>query len=88
MNEGNLKRKGDKKMKITRIKETGIRRAKTENNEVFAIIGQVKELLEKEIIFDDNTKENENKWLGIEEKGEVIREFETLEEAKEYYKNK
>ena len=75
-------------MKITRIKETGIRKAKTEENEVFAIIGQVKELLEKEIIFDDNTKGNENKWLGIEEKGEVIREFETLEEAKEYYKNK
>lgn len=75
-------------MKITRIKETGIRRAKTEKNEVFAIIGQVKEMLEKEIIFDDNTKGNENKWIGIEEKGKVIREFETLEEAKEYYKNK
>lgn len=75
-------------MKITRIKETGIRRAKTEKNEVFAIIGQVKELLEKEIIFNDNTKRNEEKWLGIEKGGEVIREFETLEEAKEYYKNR
>ena len=75
-------------MKITKIKETGIRKAKTEENEVFAIIGQVKELLEKEIIFDENTKGNENKWLGIEKGGEVIREFETLEEPKEYYKNK
>ena len=75
-------------MKITRIKETGIRKAKTEENEVFAIIGQVKEMIEREIIFEDNTKGNEEKWIGIEEKGEVIREFETLEEAKEYYKNK
>ena len=75
-------------MKITRIKETEIRKAKTEDNKVFAIIGQVKELMEKEIIFDDNTKGNENKWLGIEKGGEVIREFETLKEAKEYYKNK
>ena len=75
-------------MKITRVKETEIRKAKTEDNKVFAIIGQVKELLEKEIIFDDNTKGNEEKWLGIEERGKIIREFETLEEAKEYYKNK
>lgn len=73
-------------MKITKIIDTEIRRVKTENGNVYAIIGKVKELLEKEIIFPDNTYGNEEKWLGIEEKGNIIREFETLEEAKNYYR--
>lgn len=73
-------------MKITKIIDTEIRKAKLEDGTVYAIIGQVKELLEKEIIFPDNTYGNEEKWLGIEEKGNIIREFETLEEAKNYYR--
>lgn len=74
-------------MKITKVIGTEIRKAKTEDEKVYAIIGQVKELLEKEIIFPDNTYGNEEKWLGIEKKGEIIREFNTLEEAKNYYRN-
>lgn len=73
-------------MKITKIIDTEIRRVKTENGNVYAIIGQVKELIEKEIIYNDNTLGNEKKWLGIEENGNIIREFETLEEAKNYYR--
>ena len=74
-------------MKITKILNTEIRRIKKDDGTIYAIIGQVKELLEKEVIFDDNTAGNEEKWLGIEEKGNVIKEFNNLEEAKNYYKN-
>ena len=74
-------------MKITKIKDTEIRRVKNDNGTVYAIIGEVKELLEKEIIFSDNTVGNENKWLGIEESGELIREFNSLDDAKNYYRS-
>lgn len=74
-------------MKITKVIDTEIRKAKLENGTVYAIIGQVKELLEKEIIFPNNTYGNEEKWLGIEKQGEIFREFNTLEEAKNYYRN-
>lgn len=74
-------------MKITKVIGTEIRKAKLEDGTVYAIIGQVKELLEKEIIFPDNTYGNEEKWLGIEKQGEIFREFNTLEEAKNYYRN-
>lgn len=74
-------------MKITKIKDTEIRRVKNDDGTVYAIIGEVKELLEKEIIFSDNTAGNENKWLGIEESGELIREFNSLDEAKNYYRS-
>ena len=69
-------------MKITKIKDTEIRRVKNDDGTVYAIIGEVKELLENEIIFSDNTVGNENKWLGIEESGELIREFNSLDDAK------
>ena len=74
-------------MKITKIKDTEIRRVKNDDGTVYAIIGEVKELLEKEIIFSDNTVGNENKWLGIEDSGELIREFNSLDDAKNYYRS-
>lgn len=74
-------------MKITRIKDTGIRRVKHDDGTIYAIIGEVKELLEKDIIFSDNTDGNENKWLGIEKSGELIQEFNSLDDAKNYYRS-
>lgn len=73
-------------MKITKVKETEIRRVWKDAN-VYAIIGRVDDLAKRNIIFNYNVKGNENKWLGIEDGGNVIKEFETLEKAKEYYKN-
>lgn len=73
-------------MKITKVSGTEIRRVKLDNGAVYAIIGQVKELLEKQIIFPDNTSGNLEKWLGIEKNGEIFKEFNTLEEAKNYYR--
>ena len=73
-------------MKITKVKDTEIRRVWKDAN-VYAIIGRVGDLAERNIIFDDNVKGNENKWLGIEDSGNKITEFETLEKAKEYYIN-
>ena len=74
-------------MKITKVTGTEIRRVKLDNGTVYAIIGQVKELLDKEIIFPDNTSGNENKWLGIEKGGDIFKEFNTLEDAKNYYRS-
>lgn len=74
-------------MKITKVIGTEIRRVKLDNGIVYAIIGQVKELLDKEIIFSDNTSGNEKKWLGLEENGDIIKEFNTLEDAKNYYRS-
>ena len=51
--------------------------------EVKAVIGKVAELLEKEIIFQDNTSGNEEKWLVICKDGLDITEFDSLDEAKE-----
>ena len=73
-------------MKITKVSGTEIRKVKLDNGAVYAIIGQVKELLEKQIIFPDNTSGNLEKWLGIEKNGEIFKEFNTLEEAKNYYR--
>ena len=72
-------------MKFTKIKNTGIRKAKLDDGTVYAVIGQVSELLENDIIYVDNTIGNEDKWLGIENNGDVVREFNTLAEAKDYY---
>lgn len=74
-------------MKITKVTGTEIRRVKLDNGTVYAVIGQVKELLDKEIIFSDNTSGNENKWLGIEKNGDIFKEFNTLEDAKNYYRS-
>lgn len=74
-------------MKFTKVVGTEIRKAKLDNGTVYAFIGQVKELLENDIIFIDNTLGNEEKWLGIEKKGNAIKEFSTLESAKNYYRS-
>ena len=73
-------------MKFTKIVKTGIRKAKLDDGTLYAIIGQVRELLANDIIYVDNTSGNDDKWLGIEDSGNVVREFNTLEEAKDYYR--
>lgn len=73
-------------MKFTKVADTGIRKAKLDNGTVYAIIGQVNELIVNGVIYLDNTVGNEDKWLGIEKNGDVVREFNTLAEAKDYYR--
>ena len=78
--------------KFVRVKGTEIRkmyecRSTGEVIRTVAIIGQVKELLEKEIIFDDNTTGNEDKWLIIAKGGDEIMEFNSLADAKDYCRN-
>lgn len=73
-------------MKFTKIINTEIRKAKLDDGTVYAIIGQVEELLANGAIYVDNTTDNEDKWLGIEDNGDVVREFNTLDEAKDYYR--
>ena len=73
-------------MKFTKIINTGIRKAKLDDGTVYAFIGQVRELLVNGVIYADNTIGNEDKWLGIEDNGNVAREFNTLDEAKDYYR--
>ena len=73
-------------MKFTKVVNTGIRKATLDDGTVYAIIGQARELIANDIIYVDNTIGNEDKWLGIEKNGEVIREFNTLDEAKDYYR--
>ena len=73
-------------MKFTKIINTGIRKAKLDDGTVYAIIGQVRELLANGIIYVTDTIGNEDKWLGIEDNGDVVREFNTLAEAKDYYR--
>lgn len=75
-------------MKFTKIVNTGIRKAKLDDGTVYAIIVQVRELLVNDVIYLDNTIGNEDKWLGIEKNGDVVREFNTLAEAKDYYRKK
>ena len=72
-------------MKFTKIVNTGIRKAKLDDGTVYAIIGQVRELLANGVIYADNIIGNEDKWLGIEDNGDVVREFNSLDEAKDYY---
>ncbi|MDD6489000.1 MAG: hypothetical protein PUG48_04185 [Clostridia bacterium] len=80
-------------LKFFKVDGTGIRRVievsdKGEKLKVYCIIGRVDELLEKDIIFADNTKGNEDKWLVIENQGDVITEKTSLEEAKDYCRKK
>lgn len=74
-------------MRITRVKGTDIRKVYKDQNSVYAIIGRVDDLVKRNLIFKDNTEGNEEKWLGIEDLGNKITEFETLEEAKNYYRS-
>lgn len=73
------------KMRITRVKGTDIRKVYKDQNNVYAVIGRVDDLVKRNIIFKDNTESNEEKWLSIEDSGNKVIEFTTLEEAKSYY---
>ena len=73
-------------MKFTKVVNREIRKAKLDDGTVYAIIGQVRELLVNGVIYPDNIIGNEDKWLGIEDNGNVVREFNTLDEAKDYYR--
>ncbi len=60
----------------------------TQTGRLFALIGQVSELVKEEIIFPENTDGNEGKWLIVRNNDEnTIYEFSSLEEAKEYCRN-
>lgn len=74
-------------MRITRVKGTDIRKVYKDQNSVYAVVGRVNDLVKRNLIFNDNTEGNEEKWLGIEDLGNKITEFETLEEAKDYYRS-
>lgn len=74
-------------MRITRVKGTDIRKVYKDQNSVYAVIGRVDDLVKRNLIFKDNTEGNEEKWLGIEDLGNKITEFETLEEAKDHYRS-
>ena len=75
-------------IKFFKIKDSEIRRA-VEVDEagnkvrVIAIIGQVKELLAKNVIFEDSTNGNMEKWLVIYENAlEITTDYNSLAEAK------
>lgn len=75
-------------IKFTRNKETNIRRAWLADDAgnkvaVVAVLGTVSDLLSCELIFPDNVRGNEDKYLVIDRVGN-IREFNTLDEAKTY----
>jgi len=72
-------------MRITRVKGTDIRKVYKDQNNVYAVICRVDDLVKRNIIFKDNTESNEEKWLSIEDSGNKVIEFTTLEEAKSYY---
>jgi hypothetical protein len=73
-------------LKFFKIKDTGLvsvtRVSEDGKKERLAIIGQVDELLRREIIFPDNTGENMDKWLMID-KAQAITEYPSKEAAKE-----
>lgn len=73
--------------KFYKVKGTELRKAVVTDNtgkpvRFLALIGQVKELLKNNIIFDDNTAGHEEKWLVLNTKGSVVHEFDNLDAAK------
>jgi len=79
------------KVKFFKVGDTGIVNTyihDDDGNRVsgnLAVIGQVKDLLALELIFDDNTEGNLDKWLVIyNDKDTSIREFNSKEEAKAF----
>ena len=75
-------------IRIKRYGYTNLYRAMTEDGEVYAVIGQVKELKQFNLVRTEGIEpEGTNeKWLVLKAMGEDISEFETLEEAKESIK--
>lgn len=80
-------------IKFFKVKDTEVRKVATvdEQGKIVdfkALIGKVSELLKLQIIFPDNTKGNEEKWLVVTKDGSDIREFPSLQEAKESCKGR
>lgn len=73
-----IKAKGTEIRKVCTCDELG------NPNKVISLIGKVSDLLEHEIIFNDNTFGNMNKWLVINNNGNEIIEFDTLEDSKNF----
>ena len=69
-------------MKFYKIVNTEIRKAELDDGSLYAVIGKVKELFENNLICVDN----DEKWLGIELGTNIIKEFNSLEDAKNYYR--
>lgn len=75
-------------IKFFKMKDCEIRRAfevDDAGNKIkcVALIGRVKELLEKEIIFEDCTKGNMDKWLVIYPDNDVVtKDYPSLADAK------
>ena len=79
------------KVKFFRVKDTGVVNTyihDDDGNRIsgnLAVIGQVKELLDMELIYDDNTDGNLDKWLVIYNNKDCdIKEFNSKEEAKAF----
>ena len=73
-------------IKFFKIQGTEIRRAvdviDDHHKTILGYIGQVKELVERNLIFRDNTEGNMDKWLFISCDAQDIREFRDLATAK------
>lgn len=79
-------------IKFTKVEKAEIRKAYEVNLEgeklrVVAIIGHVRELADRLLIYATIDKSNCEKWLVIEENGEKITEHDSLDDAKAYVRD-
>ena len=81
------------KVKFFKVADTEIVKAYIHNDngdrvsKCIALIGQVAELLDKKVIFEDNTEGNEEKWLIVYPDATICQsEFATKAEAKQFVK--
>lgn len=68
-------------MEFYKMKNAEIFIGKSESGVTLCIIGQVSDLLAKELLLPDNTEGKENKWLLIDRLG-AVQEYNSKEEAK------
>lgn len=78
-------------IKFTKVVGTEIRKCWEVNEQgekvkVLGIFGTVAECFKQDIIFEDNVKGNENKWLLLTHNGDCITEYNTEEEVREVLK--
>lgn len=59
----------------------------TEGGAMMCIIGQVSELVKMDLIYNDNTEGNMDKWLLLDKQGNCF-EFDSKKEAKEAARQK
>lgn len=86
----NIGVRGGKTKMVEMIKEKGTRLYSIWNGDIdnmfkYAIIGKVKDLVERGIIDRKVVIGNEEKWIGIRESSNEIIVFDTLRDAKIYY---